>query len=595
MKMYNTEKIEKYAEAVFDRLNYFNDYTLKTIARRIKAVGQLSAADQQALKNISDITGDMNAITKKLADITRMNVADVEKMYTGTVTDGVNTYKPLYDLKNLPFVPFEQNEYAQQLVRNWAMQTAGEMINLSRTSALGFDKYDAFGNIIGHTPLEGTFEKAISGAVAAVSSSTTDFNTVMSKTVEELGGSGVKVTYGSGINRSLSAMVRQNILYGAKQSAQAYDDYISAELALDGAEIDAHPGCRPTHLVMQDGIYALSDKTVTVDGVEYKGLYEDIGYEDMKETGTVQGLLEDYVCLHFKTGVMLGVSEPRYSQEELEQIRRESTELLEYDGKKKTLFEWKQTQRRLERAAREKQTPADMFREAGNIPKTREKEKAVAAYCAKYDDMCEKLGLTPKLERMRTYKGSLGKTVDKGGKSGIIDIYRGVNMQIDKLTPCLENAKTREIVQTAYKSASKEELSRLEGWKFNWTDKGLENSEVYKLTLKDDEEIQGLVALTRFERDKAVYVNIVESAPHNLGKNKQYNGVGGHLYAIAVQKSIENGYGGFVFMDAKNMELVKHYKETLGATLLGHPHEYRMFIDEENAQKLVKIYTLKEE
>ena len=418
--MYNPEKIEKYAEAVFDRLNYFNDYTLKTIARRIKAVGQLSAADQQALKNISDITGDMKAITKKLADITRMNVADVEKMYTETVTDGVNTYKPLYDLKNLPFVPFEQNEYAQQLVRNWAMQTAGEMINLSRTSALGFDKYDAFGNIIGHTPLEGAFEKAISAAVAAVSSSTTDFNTAMSKTVEELGGSSVKVTYGSGINRSLSAMVRQNILYGAKQSAQAYDDYISAELALDGAEIDAHPGCRPTHLIMQGGIYALSDKTVTVDGVEYKGLYEDIGCEDMKETGTVQGLLEDYGCLHFKTGFMLGVSEPRYSQEELEQIRRESTELLEYDGKKKTLFEWKQTQRRLERAAREKQTQADMFREAGNIPKAREKEKAVAAYRAKYDDMCEKLGLTPKLERMRTYKGSLNKMVDKGGKSGII-------------------------------------------------------------------------------------------------------------------------------------------------------------------------------
>lgn len=198
-------------------------------------------------------------------------------------------------------------------------------------------------------------------------------------------------------------------------------------------------------------------------------------------------------------------------------------------------------------------------------------------------------------KRAEIHNGVLNKTVDKGGKSGIIDTYRGVNMQIDKLTPCLENAKTREIVQTAYKLASKEELSRLEGWKFNWTDKGLENSEVYKLTLKDDEKIQGLIALTKFERDKAVYVNIVESAPHNLGKNKQYNGVGGHLYAIAVQKSIERGYGGFVFMDAKNMELVKHYKETLGATLLGHPHEYRMFIDEENAQKLVKIYTLKEE
>ena len=55
-----------------------------------------------------------------------------------------------------------------------------------------------------------------------------------------------------------------------------------------------------------------------------------------------------------------------------------------------------------------------------------------------------------------------------------------------------------------------------------------------------------------------------------------------------------SGNDGFVFMDAKNRELVEHYKETLGETLLGHPHEYSMFIDEENAQKLLKIYTLEE-
>lgn len=78
------------------------------------------------------------------------------------------------------------------------------MINLSRTKAIGFDKYDEFGNVIGHTPLKGAYEQAISSAVTAVSSGTADFNSAMKKTVEELGGSGVKVTYGSGVNRSLS-------------------------------------------------------------------------------------------------------------------------------------------------------------------------------------------------------------------------------------------------------------------------------------------------------------------------------------------------------------------------------------------------------
>ena len=45
-------------------------------------------------------------------------------------------------------------------------------------------------------------------------------------------------------------------------------------------------------------------------------------------------------------------------------------------------------------------------------------------------------------------------------------------------------------------------------------------------------------------------------------------------------------------MDAKNMELVKHYHEKMGAQLLGMPHPYRMFIDEESAHRLLEIYTL---
>lgn len=401
MPKIDTDKLEQYASVIYDRLEEFNDYTLKTIARRIKATGELSAYDQQALKNIADITGDMDAITKKLAEITKMNIADIESIYTKVMTDGVNTYKPLYDFKNIPFVPFDENEYAKQLVRNWAVQTAGEMINLSRTKALGFDKYDALGNVIGHTPLKGAYEQAISSAVAAVSSGTTDFNSAMKKTIENLGGSSVKVTYGSGVNRSLSAMVRQNILYGAKQSAQSYDEYIGQKLGCNGFEVDAHAGCRPSHLFMQGKMFSYTGK-VTVNGITY----ED-GNDALKALG-------DYGCLHFKSDVILGVSPPAYSKDEIERINRESTELIEYDGKKKTLYEWKQTQRRLERSVRNKQTKADMFRESGNKTRAKEIEKEISVFRDKYDDMCKNIkGLESRTGRMKTYKsGSLTKAVN---------------------------------------------------------------------------------------------------------------------------------------------------------------------------------------
>ena len=131
------------------------------------------------------------------------------------------------------------------------------------------------------------------------------------------------------------------------------------------------------------------------------------------------------------------------------------------------------------------------------------------------------------------------------------------NAYADKYIKKLKKHKKKTILKSELESISKK------GWKFNWLDETLTDCEIYKLCLSDNDTIQGLVALTDFKRDKAVYVNIAESAPHNLGKHKKFNGVGGHLFAIACQTSVNKGYGGFVFMDAKNSELVEHYKNAL--------------------------------
>ena len=187
-------------------------------------------------------------------------------------------------------------------------------------------------------------------------------------------------------------------------------------------------------------------------------------------------------------------------------------------------------------------------------------------------------------------------SVDIATKSGIIEteVKQEMNLVIDKFTPCLEDTKTGELVPTVYEKATKKDLSELKGWNFNWLDKDLKGSEIYKLCIVGDNTIQGLVAVTDYQRDMAVYVNIAESAPHNLGKGKKYSGVGGHLFAIAAKISYDKGYGGFLFMDAKNTELVEHYRNTLGAVLIGRPHPYRMIVDEENAIKLLNTYTFEE-
>jgi len=175
-----------------------------------------------------------------------------------------------------------------------------------------------------------------------------------------------------------------------------------------------------------------------------------------------------------------------------------------------------------------------------------------------------------------------------------------INILLDKFTPCLENISTGETVSTTFSKAKPEELKSLrkQGWKFNWSSKNLCDCEIYKLTVEGDNTINGLIAIENFRNDNAVYVRLVESAPHNIGKNKQYRGVGGHLFAIAAKQSINYGYGGFLFLDAKNIELVNHYRKTLNAVFIGsklHAGKYyRMYVDEIDARKLLEIYTLQE-
>ena len=386
MPQINAEELEKAAEKIFLRGNYFNDYTLKKIAERIKKTGRLNTSDQQALKNIADISGDMEDITKKLAELTEKNVADIEKIYTQVITDGVNTYKPLFDFKNMTFVPFAQNDFAKAIVTNWYRNTSAEMVNLSRTKAIGFT--DGSGKF---TPLRGAYQKAIDEAVIAVTTGTTDFNTAMRETIKRLGGSGVVTNYGSGVTRSLNSAIRQNILYGAKQAAQSYDEYVGKQLGLDGFEVDAHAGCRPSHIFMQGKMYSYSGKKTI----------NDITYEDGTEA---LERLDDYNCQHYKTDVLLGVSKPRYTKEELKRIYKETTEPIEYNGQQKTLYEWKQKQRELERKVRSCNIQANTFETAGDKITAKEYKTAAKAYRKEYKQMSEDInGLYQRPERMRTY------------------------------------------------------------------------------------------------------------------------------------------------------------------------------------------------
>ena len=67
---------------------------------------------------------------------------------------------------------------------------------------------------------------------------------------------------------------------------------------------------------------------------------------------------------------------------------------------------------------------------------------------------------------------------------------------------------------------------------------------MYKLVIRGNEVIQGLISVQPFVGYVEMY--LIETAPHNFGRKKRYNGVPGNLVAFTCKMSFEMGFGGFV-------------------------------------------------
>jgi len=103
-----------------------------------------------------------------------------------------------------------------------------------------------------------------------------------------------------------------------------------------------------------------------------------------------------------------------------------------------------------------------------------------------------------------------------------------LDFEIDRLTNSIQNTISGDSFPTEVSRLTKsdqKQVTKKKGWLFNWKVELDDNvKEVFKLTITNNPNIiQGLLSLT-MESDH-VLMNLVESAPFNLGKNKLYEGV----------------------------------------------------------------------
>lgn len=159
-----------------------------------------------------------------------------------------------------------------------------------------------------------------------------------------------------------------------------------------------------------------------------------------------------------------------------------------------------------------------------------------------------------------------------------------IEIHIDNLTNSIIERLTGLSFETEVSIATETDINITSDWLFDWKQE-IRQGKVYKLnTAQSPTTVEGLISLDI--RKGFIFVNLIENAPHNIGKPGKFLGVAGNLFAFACKTSFENNNEGYVSFVAKS-ELIAHYEKMLGAEILFGSN---MVIKTASAIKLVKKY-----
>lgn len=395
--MLNEKQINLLPERVYERLQAINTEYLESIGNTLEKIGELRPSDIHKLQQLYDYGADVDKIMQSLSQISKINAKEIYDIFNVVAQENYDYSEPFYKAKGKPFIPYSENKELQKYVNSLAKQTVGEYENLTQHTAFAvFAKdgrsiaplYAQNKNRIA-TTLSETYTKIVDYAVSKAQIGAADYQDAMRQVMRAMVNSGIRtVDYATGYSRRLDSAVRQNILWGVKQCNQNTADFIGAEFGANGYEISYHSNPRPSHEDMGGRQYAIG-KARTVDGKYYPSF------------SVVEGLLNDYGCLHFKFSILLGISSPAYSEQQLAVLKANDKKIVEFEGKTYTKYEATQVQRQLETAIRSQKDLSVIAKAAGDEDLQREAQARINLLTNKYAKFSNAVELPTKMERTR--------------------------------------------------------------------------------------------------------------------------------------------------------------------------------------------------
>lgn len=343
------------------RMQRVTDEYLKKMGEQLKDIGELIPSAETRLIQMKRLDMNEKYIRKAIADAADRSIEDIAEIFEAIAADNAR-FAEAYFGENIP------PEFLMQPLLAQFKATAGEMANLSQTT-LDSELY----------------RDAVDKGIQAAQTGVEDYKSAIRRALKEASAEGLRVVYPSGRTKRLDSAVRQNVLDGIRKLNQANMEMLGKEFGADGVEISAHMMCAEDHLPYQGKQFS-NEQFAAIQS----GLDRPFG---------------EWNCRHSWSPIIMGMSQPAYSDDELREFAENSNEEITIDGRTKTRYQWTQQQRKIETAIRYQQDIATAAKAAGDDVLKREAKRNIADLNNYYQKIVDAAEVPARPERMGTYYG----------------------------------------------------------------------------------------------------------------------------------------------------------------------------------------------
>ena len=397
--MLSEDAIENLVKPIVDRQEKLNLYVIEVIAQRVKEIGHLLPSDVYKLERLLKMGGDVRKINEEIARLTGLNEKAIKQLIKVVAQDAYKDAKPYYDYRHKAYIPYYKNIPLQRVVKAIEKQTLGTYKNLSNSTAFMIRDLKN-PTVLKPTSIAKTYQSVIDEAVQAAQSGTIDYNTAMRRTMKQLNDSGIRyVTYspesGRRYTQRLDTAVRRNILDGIRQLNQGVQDEVGKQYGADGKEITVHAFSAPDHEPIQGHQFSNG---------EYTKLQSNQPFKDAngKSFDSIERAIGMWNCRHFAFSIILGISKPNYTEEQLKEINKKNNEGYTLpNGKHLTMYECTQYQRAFEIQIRKAKDGQMMAQAEGDKKLAQDYQRQVNDLTNQYKQFTKACGLNLHMEKAR--------------------------------------------------------------------------------------------------------------------------------------------------------------------------------------------------